>query len=763
MHKDPELFYAHSENKKGIAQRLSDHLRNVAELAAGFASDFDAAEEAYLAGIFHDLGKYSERFQRRLKGKEKGLDHWSIGAWHTLCTYRMIAAALSIQGHHIGLQKADKDSLRALDPKKLASSHPLNLELTDKNLNVLIQRFFREISNLPSLTKGIYPSIQDTASAMLDVRMLFSTLVDADFLDTARHFELEEDNIQKPSLEPERALEIVQKHVQHLSRTQKSSPEMCKIRNTLWLECLRAGNEPHTLCTLTAPTGAGKTLAMLGFALQHAIKYHLRRIIVVIPYLSIIEQTAKIYRDLFSPCFDNYFLIEHHSLTGTRAEPEPDRTIPDAEEEAKQVERTLSENWDAPIVLTTSVQFLESLFSNRPSACRKLHRIARSVVLFDEVQTLPIHLTIPTLKTLSRLAERYQTTILFSTATQPAFDHLNLEVKEPDNRGWLPREIVSNVKEMFAQSRRTQVEWPDLDARLSWQQIAEQLLRTHNQQALCVVNLKRHAYELTRLLIEEGAENVFHLSTWMCPKHRQSVLKTVQERLKQNLPCLLISTQCIEVGVDVDFPVVFRAFAPLDSIAQAAGRCNRHGKQSKGRLILFIPEDEKYPPGAYEQAAAITRLYLKKLGTERADIYDPSFFEGYYRELYDFTNPERMSENLQSAIKRQDFVEVAKTYKLIDEHSINLLVPWEEAGEIYKALSDEVLLNGLSAHWIRRAKPYVVGLYLPRPDDETWQYVQKIPICSGHYSEEWYIYLEPSHYDKLLGLLPCKQPPVYLY
>jgi CRISPR-associated endonuclease/helicase Cas3 len=760
-------FYAHSANKAGMAQLLADHLCNVAELAAGFASVFGAADEAFLAGILHDLGKYSERFQRRLQGKEKGLDHWSTGAWCALKHHKMIAAALAIQGHHIGLQKADKDSLRALDPEKLSHSHPLDLELTETDIGVLTQHLRNDgiVPNSPPTS--LYPSIQETSSALFDVRMLFSTLVDADFVDTAHHFRAEDEGEHRRQsgsilLQPELAMERLEEYIQRLSQTKESSPAMRQIRNELWQACLQAGDEPQGLWTLTAPTGAGKTLAMLGFALKHAMKHNLRRIIVVIPYLSIIEQTARVYQDVFAAHFDPNYLIEHHSMTGTRLEPAPDRLNPDAEEEAKREERLLAENWDAPIILTTSVQFLESLFSNRPSACRKLHRIAQSVILFDEVQTLPIRLAIPTLKILSRLAAGYGTTILFSTATQPAFVHLHEKTQEETNVGWQPNEIVKQSQVLFTISQRTMVEWHDLDARLSWRQVAELITQDEYQQTLCIVNLKRHAYELTQLLREMGAEGIFHLSTWMCPAHRQKVLETVRERLDKGQACRLISTQCVEAGVDIDFPVVFRAFAPLDSIAQAAGRCNRNGKKESGRVIVFVPEEDKYPPGAYEQAASVTRLYLRQIGIGNADIYDPSFFENYYRTLYDLANPELMSPELQSAIQRQDFVEVAKSYRLIDERSINLLVPWGNEMDVYETLREEVIRSGLRASWIRSASPYAVSLYYPRPDDDVWNYVQKVPIRAGYFSEEWFIYLEQAHYDDLMGLLPCKHPPVYL-
>ncbi|MGC8785767.1 MAG: helicase-related protein, partial [Armatimonadota bacterium] len=322
--------------------------------------------------------------------------------------------------------------------------------------------------------------------------------------------------------------------------------------------------------------------------------------------------------------------------------------------------------------------------------------------------------------------------------------------------GWQPREIVSDKVKLFHQARRVQVETLEDDTPLSWEELAQQMIAY--KQALCVLNIKRHAMDLARLLLQQAdGDAVYHLSTSMCPAHRQSVLEEVRKRLRKGKHCLLVSTQCVEAGVDVDFPVVFRAFAPLDSIAQAAGRCNRNGKLAQGKVVLFVPEDEKYPRGAYEQAARVTRGYLKEAG--EIDLYDPDFYDRYYRLVYDLASPDQLRRDLQEAIKALDFAEVARLYRLIPDSTINILVPYDRA--MYEQLATEVRQRGLTSAWIRRARPYVVSTYRPRPSDDICQFLEPIAI-RGQPSEEWFIYTEPSHYDRLLGLQPQQAPELWI-
>lgn len=761
------IYFSHSENRNGRKEPLFAHLTSVASRAALNASFFEAITEAKLAGLLHDLGKYGVLFQKRLAHEESGIDHWSAGAWAALTNYKSagLAAALAIQGHHIGLQVGSADDLRNINPAKLREQHPLNLKLSEHDIAELLHRLSNDGIDLPKAAslKSLYDGLQAPAAAgMLDVRMLYSALVDADYIATEAHFKADPDERttcreEGMKLAAAKLLSILLSHVEKLAAASTSAALVKSIRADLFQSCLDAGNRNQGTFTLTAPTGAGKTLSMLAFALQHALKHDLRRIVMVIPYLSIIEQTAHIYKNLFEEAISaeyiDRYILEHHSLAclqpSTVAEHEGAK---DMENEDYRAVRLLSENWDAPIVITTSVQFFESLFSNRPFACRKLHNLSKSVILFDEVQTLPTPLTVPTLATLSRLTtERYGTTVVFSTATQPAFPELNEPVKRFCITGWQPQEIVSPQKHLFRRLKRHRLEWPqDIDQSINWPDLAVRV--ANHDQALCIVNVKRHAYNLLDELERMGfGDDLFHLSTNMCPAHRHNSLQEIKRRLRDGLPCLLISTQCIEAGVDVDFPAVYRAMAPLEAIAQAAGRCNRNGLLESGNMIVFLPE-EAYPDPAYRQATSITKLLYRRLGSAGMDIDDPTLFSRYYSEVYDVAKPENQNKPLQEAILRQDFVDTARRYYLIPDASVNVLVPYDL--EAYENLASEVRLHRLTKGWMAKAAAHAISIYRPKKDAPISRWLEPVPVGRRDTSEDWFIYLNKDHYHERRGLMP---------
>lgn len=442
-------YYAHSSNRKGSEwEPLHEHIELVAKRAQANAMAFGAEWEASIAGYLHDLGKYGELFKKRLEGKVSGLDHWSAGMLAVIHLYResALAAALAIQGHHVGLQAGAGKSIhesiqRVSEQPQTQSSLRLtepgcqvtDLRILTKHVENLLARFKDDGFSLPEKpNRLIYdPNDSHTVASMLDVRMLFSALVDADYIETEAHFEGEADGTkvnrpEGPMLNPGRARTVLLDCIAQKQRATSASEAVRILRGLLWDECTKAADGPQGLFTLTAPTGAGKTLAMLEFALRHAeANPNIRRIVLVIPFLTIIEQTAEIYRKLFEPIFGPFYVIEHHSLSDIAPQGRDPGSDGDNEDESRRITGLLAENWDAPIVLTTSVQLFESLFANRPAKCRKLHRLANSIILFDEAQTLPPRLAVPTLAALSRLAERYGCSVVFSTATQPAFGHLN--------------------------------------------------------------------------------------------------------------------------------------------------------------------------------------------------------------------------------------------------------------------------------------------------------------------------------------------------
>ncbi|HEX7180344.1 MAG TPA: CRISPR-associated endonuclease Cas3'' [Thermoanaerobaculia bacterium] len=752
------VYYAHSAPTREGWEPLRDHLRDVAERAACFAARLGAADEARFAGLLHDLGKYSSTFTLRLEGKESGLDHWSAGAWAAV-RCRSLAAALVIQGHHIGLQSPD--SLRDLrEPERFEQHHPLGLKLTENDFPALLTRLAADGLSLAVPESSIFNFKNPKAAAMLDVRMLFSALVDADFLETEAHFQRRPDGGKAhrsagPDLRAAEALALLDARLAKLAEESSAASPVRELRADLLRACREGGDLSQGIFTLSAPTGAGKTLAMLAFALRHAAVHGLSRIVVAVPFLSIIEQTVKVYRDLLCPVFGDFYVLEHHSLAGTR------NGEGDGQSEADRAARRLAENWDAPLVVTTSVQLLESLFANRPSACRKLHRLAGSVILLDEVQTLPPRLAVPTLATLSHLADRYGSSVVFATATQPAFDHLDERVRSLAASGWAPEEIVDPSLDLFGRARRTQVVW-QMDSPRPWPSLAEELAGSGT--ALCIVNLKRHAQTLCSLLRERDVPGLFHLSTNLCPAHRERILAEVRRRLDLKLPCLLISTQCVEAGVDLDFPLVFRAFGPLDAIAQAAGRCNRNGRlpqQGLVRVFLPEPEEERYPPGGYEQAASVTRMLLKARGPEGMDIQSTELFDLYYRTLYDLTRvaaAEGKAKKLLDAMQRLDFQETAELYRLIDQDAINVVVPY--APDAFATLVRELREAGRpTAAWVRRARPHTVNVYRPKDGDSLWGYLDPaVADRTKQKGQEWYVLLDDQLYDRdMLGLTAVPQ------
>lgn len=745
-----EKYYAHSANKKnGQWHKLSDHLVSVAETAAEFlAGQADLQQEAYLAGMLHDLGKYGDLFQKRLNGERTPvIDHSSAGALYALQNQKAVQAALAIQGHHMGLQQGNKNSLEALWNFKVAP----NVILSENNINILYDRFKADCLTIPA-GNNFCKEMPNTIGKMLDTRFIFSALVDADYLDTERHFACSQ--AERPArieLQAKKALEILNKYItEEVAKKSQAAEYLQNIRNELLQDCLVKAESTERLFTLTAPTGSGKTLAMLAFALQHAVINRLRRIILVIPYLSIIEQTAKVYKQIFKPeIFGEHYILEHHSLA--------DRGQISQNQELSEQQKLLVENWDAPIIITTSVQMLESLFANRPAACRKLHHIRESVIMFDEVQTLPINLVLPTLAALSYLAgEKHKCSIVFATATQPAFNILSEGLKSfpyEIQRGWQPQEISSNIQKAFEQLDRVNITW--WHEPRPWEAIAAKL--KEHKQALCVVNTKKHAQELWKLL-SNNSNKVYHLSTNLCPAHRKQVLQDVETALKNNDPCILVATQCIEAGVDIDFPIVYRALAPLEAIIQAAGRCNREGKLEKGKVIVFKPKHCAYPDPRYEQATDITLSLINECALKNnynLKINTPEFIANYYSRVYCINNPNKTgkTENFQEKIKTANFPEIAKIYRLITKDTINIIVPYKPKLETYELLKAQAEnRKALTKNWRQKAQFIAIGLYRPKLDDpirDTLISVEK----HGIVSQDWFIYVG-DEYDENLGFVP---------
>ena len=690
--------------------------------------------------------------------------------------------AAVIAGHHVGLTELPieedcSDFVRAIQKRFVSEPN----EFTETDPKLVGKRFQEDGFRLPTVSNGFVPSHEFHAADMLNVRMLFSALVDADFIETEAHFEGDRTTPRRyradgPTLDVERALSALDRQMDVVRQESVGGP-MDDLRQRLLEECIAVASKSSTgAFTLAAPTGAGKTLAMLAFALHHARKHNLRRIVLVMPFLNIIEQTARIYRSIFSTDagFAANTVLEHHSLADDRRHKRDIGETKAADDGVEDRRRMLAENWDAPFVLTTNVQCLESLMANRPGACRKLHRLARSVILFDEVQTLPPSLAVATLATLSRLADPagpFHSSVVFATATQPAFDVLHERVRKFASAGWQPSEIVADPNPMYeTAAKRVCVSWRH-DSPIELDSLAREL--RGNEKVLCIVNLKRHAEQLAKRLLESGAKGVRHLSTNMCPAHRTAVLDDVRKRLKSERPraIRLIATQCIEAGVDVDFPLVYRALAPLEAIAQAAGRCNRHGLRDTEQVVVFKPVDEKslYPPG-YQEAVDATETFLANIRKEHGNLdaeeilNSPDRLRTYFRQFYSLTGRahEELADEttLHDAIRAYNFEDVANNYQLIKQDTINVLVPYDRSefdGLVTEITKSGSRKPGFVRDWLRRAAQHSVGLFRAKDADPIWTHLEPLPLSrkptTSFAETSWFMARDTLTYDRLTGLV----------
>jgi len=750
-------FYAHTANDEfgkplpetsGKWQPLSVHLRNVADLAQKFAAPLGLAAEAELAGLLHDLGKYADRFQLRLRNPAvHGINHWAAGTAHA-ATLKAWSVAFAADGHHTGIP-ALHDAETGTPLKTTLSSFAdvnLRLELTGQcpeDAATLLSRFNRDGLTLPPFSPRAVRK-EHRFDDSLRTRMLFSCLVDADFLDTEGHFDTSHTAERTvPDLQPEGALQILR---QCLDDKPAAGP-VNALRKQLLHDCLSAAARSPGLFTLTAPTGSGKTLSSLAFVLHHIVHHNaklapddhrrFRRVIVVIPFTSIIEQTARVYRELFEQAFGPDFVLEHHSAVAPRERKEDQGR--DAEDERLRRARLAAENWASPLIVTTNVQFFQSLFSNRPSDCRKLHNIGRSVILFDEVQTLPTRLVPSLLSGVSLLVRDYGVSAIFMTATQPAFASAGQALPYD----WKPSEISSNPGAMAETLRRTRIELPEPRAELSWPDLAAKL--TAVPQSLCVVNTTKDARELFRLVQQAEPQSAFHLSARLCPAHRQEKLKVIRGQLAKSKPCRLVSTQLIEAGVDVDFPAAFRALGPLDSIIQTAGRCNREGRQSEPcSVIVFRPKDGGHLPKGYEQVMKITESFLARFAEAQSRIHQPAFYAEYFAELYGLLGPEsRPDDPVFAASEEFNFPKAAQECQLVGNETRAVLVKWKRGAELAEKLAKQ---KHLTATECREAQRYSVSLY----QSEFFDAQAKGYIYQP--AEGWNLSVWNSDYDDNLGL-----------
>lgn len=682
--------FAHSRNSAGVRHALEDHLRATAELTAQFADAFGARDAGYYLGLWHDAGKFDPAWQRYLLDSESGRaahapDHKAAGT--KLAEIHAPFLALPIQGHHGGLRSlAD---LKAWLPA--AGDKPGSI--------AALAAARQALPDLEPTSPVSPPSLigNDPLSIEMFVRMLFSALVDADSRDTESHKAADQARLRDGSATIDQLCERFERF--HATIPPTGSRAVQKVRSDLYQACRAAAGLPPGLFRLSAPTGSGKTLSGLAFALHHARHQDLRRIVVAVPFITITEQTAAAYRRaLADPADVVPPVLEHHSGAKTTETAEDGSYL-----RSEEWSQLAAENWDAPVIVTTTVQLFESLFANRRGPCTKIHRLARSVIVLDEAQTLPIRLLEPILSALRQLCETYGSTVVICTATQPAFRTIPAFADLP------AVDVVSDPGPMFNALRRVECEWRT-ETTTSWPEVARWM--SADSHVLAIVNTKRDAMALLDELDPDPA--VLHLSTLLCGAHRREVLVEVSRRLSRGEPCRLVSTQVVEAGVDLDFPLVLRALGPFDSIIQAAGRCNRQGLAERGRLIVFEPEGGGSPPGRYRTAVGLTRSLMHEaaLDSRQLDIDDPSAADRYFRLLLqDVTD---WGAQVQAARRELDYPRVAELFRMIDDDSCLVVVQYD-GGELTideRSVMLDALRRGVgSARALRRQlQPFTVAL-----------------------------------------------------
>jgi len=670
-------YIAHIKSKDSTTfeiQGLLNHLFGTAEFAMKFASVFNNQEWGKLLGLWHDMGKYSDEFQKYIKvnsGYEEDdqripkTDHTSAATILAKEMYSGIWPPLSycLAGHHAGLH----NWLPEVGVSGDLSDRLKKVEFLDKIRNKIPFKLLERIDLIP-------PKMADMKQMHLWIRMLFSCLVDADFLDTERFMNPEsfERRGKYDSLS-----ELKNLFDNHMEKMCNHAPSTAvnSIRGQILKDCIKSGELSPGFFSITVPTGGGKTLSSMAWALVHALKYNKSRIVFAIPYTSIITQTAQIYRSIFG----DHNVVEHHSNI--------------VDNTNSQERKLAAENWDAPIVVTTNVQLFESLYANKTSRCRKLHNLVNSIIILDEAQMLPPEFLQPILITLKGLVHDYGVSVMFSTATQPALTG-RIGGKGKNAFDGIPsesvHEVVQNVDNLVSDLKRVAIHLPQrVNETVDWSVIAEEL-QLH-EQVLCIVNTRNQCRELHELM----PKDTLHLSRLMCTAHIMDVIEEIKKRLKENMPVRVISTQLIEAGVDIDFPVVYRAIAGLDSIAQSAGRCNREGrlneKNKLGLMKVFMPMTGA-PFGLMRKGADTFKELIALEAQDENTLLNPKTFQEYFKLFYskidNFDKPDIKSLLWNDARQMKfQFATAAKDFRLIDDKNAHtILVEYKEGNDLIQLL-----------------------------------------------------------------------------
>jgi CRISPR-associated endonuclease/helicase Cas3 len=693
----PEFFARPTKNTFHLQswQTLYSHSMGVRKLAGFFAESFGCKEWGEYAGMIHDLGKYLPRFQAKLYGENISVEHSGVGACFAKSNrsasfpFETLAVMFAVAGHHGGLPSKAKNYGGRTCLKDRITRNEKDTELIKQiaddflpQISVPQDGFFKE-GNLSA-----HPDITTCRRAEFFTRMLFSCLVDADRLDAERFSEKRKSDLRGSFSSIQELKERLDVYIRNIPKKQAASDaekQVDQVRAYVLALCIKAASIEPGLFSLTVPTGGGKTLSGMAFALRHAEQYRKDRVIVVIPYTSIIEQNAAVYREALGE--EN--VLEHHSNI------DPEKYEENAAYATRQ--ELAAENWDARVIVTTTVQFFESLHAASASRCRKLHNIANSVIILDEVQTLPPSYLEPIVDVLGELSSNYRCSIVLSTATPPALQ------KRPSLSVGLEniRPIIPESACLGERLRRTRYIWPkDFKTPVTWKDLAADL-KSHPR-VLSIVHRRKDARILAEMLPPEGR---FHLSALMCPAHRRVVLDAATRILTsdETSPCRLVATQLVEAGVHIDFPVVFRALAGLDSIVQAGGRCNRNGKNpNKGDVFIFRAPTDPPAPSLRAAAEVTERLLQEK---PDMDLADPKIFDEYFQRFYFLQSKDVKS--ILSLRQNFDFPEVESEFRLIEDgFTKTIIVPYGNGASVIERIRRE----GPTRQNLRMAQPFTVSI-----------------------------------------------------
>lgn len=756
MAERPQRLVAHTPPEgSGEWHYLDDHLREVARLASEFAAPFGGGDLAWWAGIFHDLGKAHPDFQDYLwknfiepKKKHPTVDHKTAGAVRSREAGGDVLCQI-IHGHHGGLT----------DDGEVASKIRAYTETQTDRLFLSLKQF-GTLDLLNATTQSDHPVTPplwfrgDKLELEMLVRMIFSSLVDADALNTEHHWNHAESAIRTarwPTI-PELEQRFMANQVALETAVQASDradTTVNRIRRRVYSACLEGATHPPGFFRMTVPTGGGKTRSGLAFALRHATLHGQRRIIVAVPFITITEQTA----DVYTQALGVDALIEHHS--GLEPTSKVNDEDPDGADQRDAMRRRLaSQNWDAHLIVTTNVQLFESLFANRTSKVRKLHNLADSVIILDEIQTLPAIFREPILDVLRELVVHYNVTVVLSTATQPVLDTIEERLSTIGG----VTELAPDPADLFDALRRVDYQLPCLDESWSWERVADEMWS--HPQAMTVVNTVKDARVLFQTL---GDENAMHLSSGMCGAHRRYVLAKVRRRLRDKDPCRLVSTQLVEAGVDLDFPLVLRASGPLDSIVQAAGRCNREGlMEENGQVIVFRSDEDSMPRGEYRIGAEQGQIMLAR---DPEGLHQPDVFLEYFASYFALIGSDRYE--IQKARAQLNFAIVGERMQIIKDDTIPVLVnypaltddedqrtAWKDVRDRLRAYQPE---RGQSLRTLMRdAQPWLVQVR--RNEREKLTSDHSITPIIDDVVWEW-----NDRYDDRLGILDSALDPTSLY